>query len=118
MSKPRYEYPFYVDMVEPNGHLTLDRRTHACWYYYLLAQKLFEKVGKYIEDQIRYEGELWKDKRYDDIAKGVSLMYKLDSPADFLKPGIMQLVERQIRLMEFPAPDPEYWVMKPRTINV
>ena len=109
-----YSYPFYTDhTVSQGGYLTFDKRTHALFNYYLLCQKLLEKAGQSIDDQIRYDDAAWLDKPYANIAKSVAIRYGLDSPDDFLKRGIKDIVEREIARLEFPAPAEEYWEVHP-----
>lgn len=114
-----FTYPMYEDhMVQNGGFLTLDKRTHACFNYYLLCQKLLERAGKSIEDQNfrMLEGESWMDKPYGQIAKSVAMRYGLESPDEFLKSGIKHLVESEVARQGFPMPDPEYWNVEPGKI--
>lgn len=99
MSKPKdgrvgtlnYEYPFYEDLVEPNGALTLDKRSHACWYYTLLAMRARHLHAGGIDNQILqvrvgYEADThWHESRDEEIARSVAMIYGLDSPDEFLK---------------------------------
>jgi len=88
--KVNYEYPFFADLVEPNGALAINKESHACFYYVMLAMKARAVAGKGIESQIiEYEvGKLapeWMESRDEEIARSVALIYGLDSPDDFLK---------------------------------
>ncbi len=111
----KYRYPMYTDSIT-DGFLTYDRRTHACFHYYLMCQKLLEKAGHTTEDQIRYEGELWWDKPYGNIAKSTALIYQLESPAEFLDLDIKRLVENEVQRLGFPSPAEEYWNVEPGKI--
>lgn len=88
--KLQYQYPMFVDQIEPNGLLTRDPRCHACWWYAVLAQKNKALAGSGPEDQIiTYTvGETpptWMDKNYEQIARSVALQYGLADPGDFLR---------------------------------
>ena len=81
--------PLFMDQVEPRGRLLLNKACHACWFYYMLADKNRVKVGSGIEDQtITFDsGEQepdWMNKRYHQIAQTVAMIYGLNSPEDFL----------------------------------
>lgn len=85
-----YEYPFFNDFVEPNGALTLDKRSHACFYYMQLAMRARHLAGDGIDSQIiQYEvgGEipLWYKPMDVELAKSVAIIYGLESPDEFLK---------------------------------
>lgn len=105
-----YTYPMYTDLIEPKGRLTLDKRTHALFHYYVMCQKLLEKAGTSIDDQIRYEGEDWWDKPYGQIAKSIAIQYGLADAGEFIKTDLKRLVEAQVADMGFPFPSWEYWV--------
>lgn len=100
--------PFtFPDHTTPKGRLPKDMRAQACWYYYLLAQKLKEKVGDSIDDQFGLlDGELWMDKRYEQLARTVAMIYQLDSPDEFLRLG--QEVAIEAFNCKLPIPAPEY----------
>lgn len=90
LKRIQYEYPFYEDLVEPNGCLTLDKASHACWYYTILAMRSRQQFGDGPESQIiEYKvGETppeWKGIRDEEIARGVALLYGLESPDEFLR---------------------------------
>lgn len=85
-----YEYPFFESYLEPNGALGIDRACHACFYYGMLATKAIDMIGTSNESQIiLYKvGETppeWLTANLGNIARGVALMYALESPEDFLK---------------------------------
>jgi hypothetical protein len=82
-----------------------------------MCQKLLEKAGSSIDDQVRYDSDVWWDKPYGNIAKGIAMQYGLENPGEFLKPDIKYLVEREIQRQEFPEPHAEYWGdIKPHTL--
>lgn len=85
-----YEYPMFQDYIQPKGALTLDRRSHACFYYTMLAMRARHIAGKGPESQIlQYRvGDtppLWMEPRDVEIAKSVTIIYGLESPDEFLK---------------------------------
>lgn len=105
--------PFiYPDLTKPKGYLSRDMRSQACWYFYTLAQNLYEKVGKTVEDQFAVlEGNLWMDKRYVPVAKAVAILYSLPSPDEFAK-AWQEVVEQAIS-MSLPEPKAEYMRLAP-----
>jgi len=112
--KMTYEFPYYEDQVLPKGFLTLDKRTHALFHYYLLCQKLLEKAGTNAErDQIIYDDARWMDKPYANIARGTAVRYGLVDPGEFLKDEIKQQVRLEIARLGFPEPAEEYWSVEP-----
>lgn len=113
MIKINYEYPYYADMIRPKGFLGVDRRYHACWTYYTLAQKVKETVGESTEDQILYEGEEWMDKPYAEIAKSTATRYGLESPDEFLKQNIIQSIRLEAARQQLPRPHDEYMIVWP-----
>lgn len=114
--KVEYQFPIYEDHTIPKGgFLSIDRRASACFHYYLLCQKLLERAGKTIEDQRfrTYEGQVWVDKPYANIAIGTATRYGLDNPGDFLNFYWKEQVERECQRMGFPPPAEEYWNVEP-----
>lgn len=88
--KIRYEYPMFTDHVAPNGYLTFDVRSHACFYYGMLALKARGLAGTGIDSQIiQYKvGEeipAWLESRDEELARSVAILYALESPDEFLK---------------------------------
>lgn len=84
-----YEYKFYEDLVEPNGALTLDRRSHACWFYTQQAMRSILAWAGGAENQIiQYRvGDTppeWSETHFEEIARSVALIYNLESPSEFL----------------------------------
>ena len=103
----KLNYPMFVDQVEPKGRLIIDRRCHACWYYYILASKNLAKVGRGPEDQIievdpGLETPLWMDLRFDQLARTIAMMYQLESPDEFLR--FFPIVEQEANRLGFEVP--------------
>ena len=113
MTEFNFTYPMFYEQIEPRGRLVLDKACHACWHYYMLADKNRVKVGRGIDDQIIVieEGEYapdWMDKRYHQIAKTVAMIYGLESPEDFLP--YFPLVEAEARRLGYTV---EFEIIKP-----
>lgn len=88
--KVNYEYPMFSDYVEPKGALAINKESHACFYYLMLALKARGLVGDGIDSQIiQYRvGETapeWMESRDEELAKSVAIIYGLESPEAFLK---------------------------------
>lgn len=86
----QYEYPFFADYVEPKGALAINKESHACFYYAMLAMKARGLVGDGIDSQIiQYRvGDAvpeWLESRDEELARSVALIYGLESPESFLK---------------------------------
>lgn len=112
MSQLKIQYtPFrFADQQAPQGFLTNDLRSHACWYFFILAEKMRQRAGTKLEDQIILDDSPWLEKDYRGIAKSVALMYGLDSPDDFLHQHWKSLVEQECLRLGYQKPHPEYWV--------
>lgn len=85
-----YEYPMYMDYVEPAGALTIDKRSHACFHYTKLAMRArYLHNGGIENQQITYKvGEAppdYHESRDEEIARSVAILYGLESPDEFLK---------------------------------
>jgi len=104
--------PFtFPDMTIPKGLLPSDMRAQACWYFYVLAESARQKVGNSTDDQFGVlEGELWMDKRYEDQARAVAMLYGLESPSEFAK--FWPYVRQQALKMGYPIND-EYIRIRP-----
>lgn len=101
--KIHFQYPVYPTLT----FLPKDKRAYACWYYYTLAQQLYEKLGKGIDDQFGILEEFpWQNPHYERIARSVAQMYMLESPAEFLK--FWPEVEQQALYMDYPRPAEVY----------
>lgn len=89
----RYEYPMYMEFIEPKGALTLDKRSHACFHYTKLAMRARTLHNGGPENQIvqyRVGASLaemphWHESRDEEIARSVAIIYGLESPDEFLK---------------------------------
>jgi hypothetical protein len=85
----QYEYPYFESYLEPNGALKIDRACHACLYYAMLATKAIQLHGDGMDSQtIVYKvGDTpppWFEANLANIAKGVAILYALESPEVFL----------------------------------
>ena len=112
MSKPkmRLRFPTYPDLtIQQGGYLPADNRAFACWYFYTLAQQLWEKLGDSTEDQFGLlDTDLWMDPQYERIARSVALIYGFDNPGVFLENRFWEQVEKQAHLMGYPSPKEIY----------
>lgn len=100
-------YFVYPALTHPHGFLPHDKRAQACWYFYTLAENARQQIGDSTEDQFGLlEGHLWMDKRYEEQALAVAMLYQLDSPSEFAK--FWGFVEQQAQSMGYPAPKEEY----------
>ena len=112
-----YTYPYFEDLVEPNGALTIDKRSHACWYYTMCVMRSRQIMGKGPESQIiQYkvgdEIPLWMEVKDTEIARGVALLYGLESPEEFL--AYRKECWAQARLLGADVP-PEIYDVDPGT---
>lgn len=115
MTKATLNHFEFPDHTIPKGRLPRDKRAQACWYFYLLAQKIKEKVGDSTEDQFGLlEGELWMDKHYVQLARSVALIYNLESPDEFAK--FWPQVTEEATLCRLPNPSVEYMRLIPGVI--
>lgn len=113
--KVTFNPPRFVDNIRPKGFLTDDPRAHACWYFYVLAQKQFEKVGDSTEDQFGIlEGNLWMDRHYVQTARTVAMIYGLESPDEFAK--AWDEVGLEAARLGLPKPHPSYVRLTPRFV--
>lgn len=98
----------FPDHTDPVGQLSADFRSQACWYFYLHAQKMKEKVaGGDTEQQFGLlDGELWMDTHYVQLAQTVALMYGLASPDEFAK--AWDEVRKEAQVSGLPIPHPSY----------
>lgn len=110
--KLNYNRPMFVDQMPPHGHLTMDIKTHACWYYAMLAQKNRIIYGDGPSSQIiTYDAEnnenaVFHNKNYKAIAKSVAIIYGLDSPDDFLR--YRPLIEQEAKRLDIEL-DEQIW---------
>ena len=114
--KMRMQYPTYPDMIiSAGGFLPNDNRAFALWYYYTLAQQLYEKVGDSTEDQFGLlETDPWLDAHYERLARSVALIYGFKDPGVFMENRFWECVEKQAATMGYPQPKPKY--MRPLRI--
>lgn len=74
--------PRYMSHITQAGGALPDvPGAHACWHYCRLSIRALEKVDYGAE----YEGELDHTNMINNIARSVAMLYRLDSPDDFLK---------------------------------
>lgn len=88
--KINYDFPMFEDYIEPKGALAINRESHACFYYAMLAAKARGLVGSGIDSQIiQYRvGDTppaWKESMDEELARSVAILYGLESPDAFLK---------------------------------
>lgn len=112
-----YEYPFFEDYLEPKGALAINKESHACFYYAMLAAKARGLAGTGPESQIiTYKvGETppdWMESRDEEIAKSVALIYGLESPDKFLKADWKKRAWAQAKQLGVEIPD-EVWEVRP-----
>ena len=103
-----YDRPYFLDYSFPHGLLHLTPGCQACWYYAMLAtkNKQVNESQMLTEDTWTGETEAAVEKRYDQLARSVAIIYGLDSPDDFLR--YRWLVERQAQSLGFELPE-EIW---------
>lgn len=108
---------FFVDLISPRGFLTPEPACHACWYFYMLAEKARQAVGRGPEDQILETNEesdtnlsitwpLWMDLRYNEQAKSIALLYGLESPDQMW--GYWHNVKLTAAMFGLPTPHDSY----------
>lgn len=103
-NKITLNYFTFPEHTKPSGCLSKDRRSQACWYFYLLAQKQKEIVGESVDDQFAIiEGNPWKDKHYVQTARTVAKMYGLESPSEFMKAWDEVIAEAQRSGLPIPS---------------
>lgn len=114
-----FTYPELVIGRHAYSCLPNDKRAFACWYFYTIAEKSRQMIGK--GDLGQGEAQfgllddfLWMDKRYVDQAKSVARLYQLESPNEFAK--FWDCVRRQALALDYPEPHPEYTRLSPRQI--
>lgn len=113
--KMTLNYFLFPQHTEPKGMLESDLRCQACWYFYVLAQKQYEKVGFSIDDQFGLlEGNLWMDTHYEQTARTVAAMYNLDSPDEFAKAWPHVILEAS----RCGLPKPKNAYMRPLRIHI
>lgn len=111
--KINFEYPVYPDLKV----LPSDKRVYACWYYYTLAQKLYEMLGDSTDDQFGIlEGERWMEPQYEQIARSVALIYGFENPGPFMEKRTWDCVRQQA--LELGLPEPASRIMKPLKLVV
>lgn len=119
----QYQYPFYEDLLEGNkGALSLDRRSHACWYYLILAHRNLRIYAGGIENQqIAYDvGDTppdWHESRLEEIARSVATIYALESPGEFLNDHWKARAWQTAQMLGVPI-DPRVWQVAPGRLRL
>lgn len=104
-------YPTFPDSTTPKGALPTAKAAQACWFYYILAQKQKERVGRGPEDQIltvetgKDSEVLWLDKHYLQQARSIALLYDVGVEDMF---QYWPEVTREAKRLDLPAPHIEY----------
>lgn len=74
--------PRFISHLSLSGGMLPDQPgAHACWYYCRCATQMYKKV----RDGADYEGEVDHQAMYNNLARSVAALYKLESPAEFLQ---------------------------------
>lgn len=108
--------PIFPDHTFPKGALSTDMRSQACWYYYLLAQKQYEKVGESTDDQFAIlDINPWQNTHYEQLARSIAMLYQLESPSEFAK--AWPEVETEARNCRLPEPKTRYKRVAPHIIR-
>lgn len=100
---------FFEDYLMPEGFLPRDMAAHACFYFYVLAEKAKQQVGKSIDNQRVLENEQWLSTHYEQQRRTVALMYNLESPGDIDR--YWSAVKLQARALGLPEPSDDYMQM-------
>ena len=110
--------PIFPDHTYPNGALSTDMRSQACWYFYLMAQKQLERVGGAMDEKETQFGLLdiypWQKTHYEQLARSIAFIYQLESPSEFAK--AWPEVEREAAASGLPAPRTEYTRVAPHIV--
>lgn len=78
-----YDRFVYEQFTTPNGPLPREMGAQACFFFYMSAEKMREIVGDGASTQIIYEGDLWMDTHYENLAWGIATQYGLKDPGEF-----------------------------------
>lgn len=117
--KMKLNFPVYPMLtLNQGGCLPNDNRAFALWYYYTLAQQVYEKVGS-LDNHLRggtieevqfglKETDLWLDPRYDRIARSVATVYGMKDPGEFMTNQLWECVEAQAHQLKLPKPKEDY----------
>lgn len=71
---------FVSHLIQYGGFLPDMPGAHACFYYCRIAIRSLKAV----RDGAQYQGEMDHQQMLNNIARSVALLYRLDSPSDFL----------------------------------
>lgn len=116
MIKANFTPPIFPDHTTPKGALPREMGAQACWYFYLMAQKQKERVGKSTEDQFGLlETDRWMDKHYVQLARTIATVYGLESPDEFAK--FWTYVKQEAWICGLPIPADEYTRLAPGVVS-
>jgi len=93
-------------LIRQGGCLPNEPAAHACWYYYMLAEKTREALGESTDNQIVYEGEQWMDTHYEQQRRSVCILYGLAHIGE-IEP-FWPYVRKQAERLSLPKPRMEY----------
>ncbi len=85
---------FMSHITSAGGFLPDLPGAHACWYYCRMATESLKKIKQGAD----YQGELDHIDMFNNLARSVALLYRLDSPDDFLL--FMPYVEAEAMRMD------------------
>jgi len=84
--------------IRVGGFLPDEMGAYACWYYYLLADKMMDLADE--SDQIVLEEEPWYYRRFIQLKKSIALIYGLENPSAFEK--FWPAVEAEVARVNMP----------------
>ena len=99
----------FIDFIEGNpngaGYLPNHPAAHACFYYYICAERARIEADKPIDQQVVLEGEAWNYKHYAQQRESISLIYGVTQDEMDKYWSAVKLVALAIG---WPAPKEEY----------
>lgn len=96
MSEFRFDPQIFVGYIEPHGYLTDNPATHACFYYYLLARRGYERVEI---DPVVWEGDADPTVAYHQLWTSIARMYNVEIGA---MAQCWEIVDKQCYLLGLP----------------
>ena len=75
----------FANHTTPRGFLPMAMGAQACWYFYTLAHKMWQKTDQGTESQIIYEDEPWMSPKYEELKRTIAMVYGLESPSEMDK---------------------------------
>lgn len=98
----RFSPPIFIGYMAPNGWLTDNPATHACFNYYLCARNTYETVEL---NPVVYEGDDDPVANYANVWKNIARMYNVELGA---MAQCWDVVDKQCDLLHLPRlPDTE-----------